>query len=295
MSPVHIPRGFTKAYINGEVVEDLGGPDPGRPPRARRAITTSLLDRGHRPCRGRRGHRPVERGRGRRCSGRRRSSSARAASAGRSTRSSSTRATSRATGSRSPGAIVNKVDLDAQPGLGRILERGLAPHGIPLLGVLPVPADPVEPDPGDGPRGRPRRDAPSRARTSTGSSTASRSGRWSRSTCSSGSGRARWSSSPATARTRSSRLTVGATPLGQPASPLGLVLTGGYRPSQTVIDEIRWADLFATLVAEDTYEVASEVHDLLVKTHPADLEKIALIKALVAERLDVDRILAVAR
>ena len=24
MSPVHIPRGFTKAYINGDVVEDLG-------------------------------------------------------------------------------------------------------------------------------------------------------------------------------------------------------------------------------------------------------------------------------
>ncbi len=55
--------------------------------------------------------------------------------------------------------------------------------------------------------------------------------------------------------------------LGAAGPPLGLVLTGGYRPSQTVIDEIRWADLFATLVAEDTYEVASEVHDLLVKTH----------------------------
>ena len=35
------------------------------------------------------------------------------------------------------GAIVNKVDLDAQPGSSRILERGLALHGIPLLGVLP--------------------------------------------------------------------------------------------------------------------------------------------------------------
>ena len=46
---------------------------------------------------------------------------------------------------------------------------------------------------------------------------------------------------------------------------------------------------------EDTYVVASEVHDLLVKTHAADLEKIELIKALVAEHLDVDRILAVAR
>jgi BioD-like phosphotransacetylase family protein len=41
--------------------------------------------------------------------------------------------------------------------------------------------------------------------------------------------------------------------------------------------------------------VASEVHDLLVKTHPADIEKIEEIKRLVADNLDVDRILAVAR
>ncbi|MGZ6295391.1 MAG: hypothetical protein ACXWPO_11335, partial [Candidatus Limnocylindrales bacterium] len=51
------------------------------------------------------------------------------------------------------------------------------------------------------------------------------------------------------------------------------------------------ADLFATIVNEDTYLVASEVHDLLVKTHAADREKIELIKALVAEHLDVERIL----
>ena len=43
MSPVHIPRGFTKAYIAGEVVEDLGARiaprtrlrGPRRPPRSR--------------------------------------------------------------------------------------------------------------------------------------------------------------------------------------------------------------------------------------------------------------------
>ena len=40
--------------------------------------------------------------------------------------------------------------------------------------------------------------------------------------------------------------------------------------------------------------MASDVHDLLVKTHPADLEKIELIKELVAANLDVDRILSVA-
>ena len=35
------------------------------------------------------------------------------------------------------GAIVNKVDVDEQPGIEKTLRRGLALHGIPLLGVLP--------------------------------------------------------------------------------------------------------------------------------------------------------------
>jgi BioD-like phosphotransacetylase family protein len=76
--------------------------------------------------------------------------------------------------------------------------------------------------------------------------------------------------------------------------PLGIVLTGGYRPGAAVIDSIRAADLFATIVPEDTYVVASEVHDLLVKTHASDAGKIAEIKALVWEYLFIDRVLGVA-
>jgi phosphate acetyltransferase len=75
---------------------------------------------------------------------------------------------------------------------------------------------------------------------------------------------------------------------------LGLVLTGGYQPRRTVIEAIRHADLFATIVPEDTYAVASEIHDLLVKTHVADREKIEEIKALVWEHLFIDRVLEVA-
>jgi len=77
-------------------------------------------------------------------------------------------------------------------------------------------------------------------------------------------------------------------------SAIGLVLTGGYRPRRPVVDAIRRANLFALLVQDETYAVASAVHDLLVKTHPADRDKIALIKALVAKHLDVDRILGAA-
>ena len=81
---------------------------------------------------------------------------------------------------------------------------------------------------------------------------------------------------------------------GHEGAAIGLVLTGGYRPRDAVLAAIRQADLFTTIVPEDTYVVASEIHDLLVKTHPADVEKIALIKQLVAEHLDIDAILAVA-
>jgi BioD-like phosphotransacetylase family protein len=52
--------------------------------------------------------------------------------------------------------------------------------------------------------------------------------------------------------------------------------------------------MFAAIVPEDTYTVASEVHDLLVKTHPADGGKIELIKELVWEHLHMDRFLEVA-
>jgi hypothetical protein len=61
-----------------------------------------------------------------------------------------------------------------------------------------------------------------------------------------------------------------------------------------VIEAIRYADLFATIVDDDTYAVAAEIHDLLVKTHIADTGKIEEIKALVWEYLFIDRILEVA-
>ena len=63
MSPVHIPRGFTKAYINGDrPSEDLGARVRAAHGPARRT-PRDRADRGHRPRRGRGGHRPVERGR----------------------------------------------------------------------------------------------------------------------------------------------------------------------------------------------------------------------------------------
>jgi hypothetical protein len=76
--------------------------------------------------------------------------------------------------------------------------------------------------------------------------------------------------------------------------PAGWTVVRSVVDVRTVLDAIRAADIFATLVPEDTYKVASELHDLLVKTHQSDAGKIAEIKALLWEYLFIDRVLEVA-
>lgn len=71
----------------------------------------------------------------------------------------------------------------------------------------------------------------------------------------------------------------------------GIVLTGGLRPDESLLQVVR-AMPFPVLLAEaDSYEVASKVHDLCVKTRPNDAEKIALIRDLVARHVDVGKLL----
>ena len=290
MSPVHIPRGFTKSYINGDVVEDLGA-------RVRTAHA-ELAERHDIALIEGTGHAGVGAVIG--------LSNAMVAEmleapavivseggVGRPIDEIVLNASHFASyGVEVAGAIVNKVDLDAQPGLVRILERGLDLHGIPLLGVLPyrpILSNPTLAMVLEGVHGETLHPGPHLDRVIDSVAI----GAMEPAHMLERIGPGTLVIVPGDREDAILRLTSAHTAVGGVA--LGLVLTGGYRPSQTVIDEIRWADLFATLVAEDTYVVASEIHDLLVKTHAADAEKIALIKALVAEHLDLDRILAVAR
>ena len=83
--------------------------------------------------------------------------------------------------------------------------------------------------------------------------------------------------------------TPGAVAAGPEGAAIGILLTGGYEPRPEVLATIEQSGMFAAAVDEDTYTVASEVHDLLVKTHAADAEKIELIKALVWDYLEIDR------
>ncbi len=70
----------------------------------------------------------------------------------------------------------------------------------------------------------------------------------------------------------------------------GIILTGNLRPSTNVLKVIRAMPIPVLLVADDSYQVASKVHDLTVKTRPADEHKITLIRDLIAKSVDVAKI-----
>ena len=86
-------------------------------------------------------------------------------------------------------------------------------------------------------------------------------------------------------------LAVGATTMpGNPENMAGIVLTGGLRPSESVMKALKTIPIPVLLAKEDSYVVASKVHDTIVKTRPADAEKISLIRDLVAKHINVKKI-----
>ena len=199
------------------------------------------------------------------------------------------------------GAIVNKVNVDTQPGIAAILEKGLALHGIPLLGVIPY--RPILSSPSlamivEGTRAEVLLPGPDLDLVIGGISVAAMEphhvlqhvlGR--RIVIVAGD---REDVIVALARAHRAEARRPAVIRGEvEPSTVGFVLSG-YRPRPAVVDEIRRADLFACFLDEDTYQVASDVHDLLVKTHAADAGKIAMIKSIVAASLDAGQMLAAA-
>ena len=316
MSPVHIPRGFTKAYIRGEVTPDL----PGRIRRAHDILADKydlLLVEGT-------GHAGVGSVVGlsnAQVARMLKAPAAIVAEAGVGRPIDEivlNRALFARHGVEVAGAIINKVDADAHPTLPHILRQGLAKHNIELLGMLPyrpLLSNPtlsmlVEQVKGEVlNRGedldrviehvaigamQPRHLV---ERVGPGSLLIVPSDRTD-------------VIQAMVAANRESREAAGAARRGglfqrrrqvfgraadDPSRTelAGLVLTGGYKPRQRDLDAMQQERLFAFLVEQDTYEAASAVHDLLVKTHPADREKIAMTRNLVSEHLDIDKILDV--
>lgn len=71
----------------------------------------------------------------------------------------------------------------------------------------------------------------------------------------------------------------------------GIILTGGLRPPESILKIIRTMPIPVLLVQADSYEVASKVNNLTVKTRPTDGEKISLIRDIVAKHVNLKKIL----
>ena len=71
----------------------------------------------------------------------------------------------------------------------------------------------------------------------------------------------------------------------------GIILTEKLRPNSALMRLIEKAAFPILLAAEDSYEVASRVHNLIVKTRPGDTEKISVIRDIIAANVDVKKIL----
>ena len=76
-----------------------------------------------------------------------------------------------------------------------------------------------------------------------------------------------------------------------PDNMAGIVLTGGLRPGDSIIKALQTLPIPVLLAQADSYQVASKVHNLIVKTRPADAEKISLIRDIVAKHINVKKII----
>ena len=78
---------------------------------------------------------------------------------------------------------------------------------------------------------------------------------------------------------------------GNPENMAGIVLTGGLLPGEGVLKAIKTMPIPVLATKADSYQVASHVHDLTVKTRPADAEKISLIRDIIARHVNVKKII----
>jgi BioD-like phosphotransacetylase family protein len=313
MSPVHIPRGFTKAFIAGDVVEDL-------PTRIMNAYRRVIANRDVMLIEGT-GHAGVGSVIGLSNADVAKMLGAPAlivseAGVGRPIDEIVlNRALFARHGVEVIGAVINKVDAEAQPSLPDTLRRGLARHGIELLGTLPyrpLLSNPtlsmlLEQVSGEllaegSDMDRPIEHVAIGAmqprhlleRIGPGSLLIVPGDREDviQATIAANRTQRALQREPGLFDRLRNRSRFGRVPNDPRSLELaGIVFTGGYRPRPHDLEALRQAKVFAYLVESETYQAASEIHDLLVKTHPADTAKIAEIRRLVAENVDVGLLL----
>ena len=189
------------------------------------------------------------------------------------------------------GAILNKVEVDKIPQVEEYAGKGLARLGVPLLGVLPV---------------QKMLSAPNLSQVAV-----EIGGRW-------------LNANASGAHERILRVVVGAmTAKGiidhlQPGNLLitpgdrddvilaaisatsisgtkaiaGIILTNDILPHPKLLELLAQTDLPVIAASEDAYTITSKIHNMTVKTQPHDTDKIPVIKRLVTEHVDLQKLLA---
>ena len=186
------------------------------------------------------------------------------------------------------GAILNKVEASKIPQITEYAGLGLARHGVPLLGVLPVQS---------------LLSAPNLAQVAE-----EISGQW-------------INARETGANERVHRVVVGAmaaTGIVEFLKPgvliitpgdredivmaaisravkgpaiAGLILTNGSTPTPALRQHIAQSRIPVITAPEESYAIASKIHDMTVKTQPQDTDKIPLIKRMITENLNLKRLL----
>jgi BioD-like phosphotransacetylase family protein len=187
-------------------------------------------------------------------------------------------------GVRVIGALVNKVDVDSHPQLPEVLRRGLALHGIDLLGCIPYSELLANP-------------SLELIATHLDGELLSGEAAPGRTVAHVAIGAMRAEHAAGLIQDRTLLITPGdrddliAMALELNAAGreqvVGLILTGGFVPSASVLEDLRSAGLFSYLAQADTYRTAQAVDEILVKTHQTDTDKIATIIRLVSGAVDL--------
>ncbi len=71
----------------------------------------------------------------------------------------------------------------------------------------------------------------------------------------------------------------------------GIILTRDLKPHSKILNMLSETDIPAMTVEKDSYEVASMINNMTVKTEPQDLDKIPLIKEMVMDNVDIEQII----
>lgn len=72
----------------------------------------------------------------------------------------------------------------------------------------------------------------------------------------------------------------------------GICLTRNVRPDAKLMAMLSRTNIPVILASEDSFTVASKINNMTIKTLPEDTDKIPIIQQMVAEHVDIDRLLA---